>query len=77
MKNLKYWCTPRIVNLSNSTINSGNGMNPGAEYIVYCDGATLTTFTFSGNGNGPSFMGIDVGQTSTFTTPAAVGGVCS
>lgn len=79
MTNLKkQWAIPSIQNLGISTIHSGNGMNPGAEYIQYCDGTNLTTFTWSGNGNGPAFMGIDVGQDSTVSiTPSATDGVCS
>lgn len=74
----KQWITPSIQRFGNSTIHSGNGMNVGAEYILYCDGSNLTTFTWTGNGNGPAFMGIDVGQDSTAaSTPAATDGVCS
>lgn len=79
MKNRKkQWVIPSVLLLGNTTIQSGNGMNPGAEYIQYCDGSNLTTFTWSGNGNGPAFMGIDVGQDSTpAVTPSATDGVCS
>lgn len=74
----KVWIKPTIFSLGNSNIQSGNGMNAGAEYIQYCNGTALTTFTWSGNGNGPAFMGIDVGQDSApVATPSAIDGVCS